>query len=122
MAGAVADAAVADAAGTEREELVARFAVQGRRALDGLRVADPTTLVSWPASGGVVTLAEGRIMLMESTVHLLDVHRALDLDLETIPPAALAETAGLLAQIAPAVEFIEAATGRAAESPLPVLR
>ncbi len=114
--------AVADASGAEREELVARFAVQGGRALDGLRVADPTTLVSWPASGGVVTLAEGlRIVLMESTVHLLDVHRALDLDLETIPLAALAETAGLLAEIAPAVEFIEAATGRAAESPLPVL-
>jgi hypothetical protein len=61
-----------------------------------------------------------RIVLLEATVHLLDVQRALDLPPD-VPPEALRETSLLLAEIAPAVEFVEAATGRSARSPLPVL-
>jgi uncharacterized protein (TIGR03083 family) len=123
MAETVADVAIADAAGHDREELVARFAVYGQRAVAGLRTIDPTTLVPWPASGGVVTLVEAlRIVLMESVVHLLDVQRALKLEPE-VPASALRETVQFLAEVAPAVEFIEAATGRSSQPPpLPVLR
>ena len=39
-----------------------------------------------------------------------------------VPEVALRETALLLAAMAPPVELIEAATGRSASSPLPVLR
>ena len=60
-------------------------------------------------------------MLLESTVHLLDVldapGRAPD-----VPAAALRDTAHLLADLADPVALVEAATGRSASSPLPVLR
>lgn len=47
-------------------------------------------------------------MLLEATVHLLDVQRALGCP-PAVPPQALNDTAQLLAELAPAVEFIEAA-------------
>ncbi|MCU1683205.1 MAG: hypothetical protein JWQ81_3944 [Amycolatopsis sp.] len=62
-----------------------------------------------------------RIVLLEATVHLLDVQRALG-RAPIVPEAALDETARLLVEVAPAVEFIEAATGRSSSSPLPILR
>jgi hypothetical protein len=69
-----------------------------------------------------VLLGEGlRIVLLEATVHLLDVQRALGQPPE-VPGAALAHTASLLAEVAPGVELVEAATGRSAASPFPVLR
>lgn len=122
MAGLVADMAIADAAGHDREELVARFTADSQRALAELRTNGPATVLPWPASGGVVSLVEAlRIALMESVVHLLDVQRALELA-PGAPASALRETVQLLAEIAPAVEFIEAATGRSSLPPLPVLR
>jgi uncharacterized protein (TIGR03083 family) len=122
MAGTVADAAVADAARLERRELVDRFAVHGPRALQVLRDTAPTTLVPWPAAEALVTLVEGlRIVLLEATVHLLDVLRALGRPAE-VPAPALRETAALLAELAPPVDLIEAAAGRVAHSPFPVLR
>jgi hypothetical protein len=39
-----------------------------------------------------------------------------------VPPSALQNTVQLLAQLAPAVDFLEVATGRSTHSPLPVLR
>jgi hypothetical protein len=69
-----------------------------------------------------VTLVEAlRIVVMETTVHLLDVQRALAYP-PVVPPQALQDTVQLLAHLVPAVEFIEAATGRSTQSPLPVLR
>ncbi|WP_433868508.1 hypothetical protein [Saccharopolyspora sp. CA-218241] len=62
-----------------------------------------------------------RIVLMESVVHLLDVLDALGRAPE-VAPAALRETAHLLAEVAEPVGLIEAATGRSSRSPLPVLR
>jgi hypothetical protein len=92
------------------------------QALRQLRQAKPTLVVPWPESDAVITLGAGlRILVLEATVHLLDLQRALD-----HPPAvllqALKETAQLLVELAPAVEFIEAATGRSTHYPLPVLR
>jgi hypothetical protein len=67
-------------------------------------------------------LSEGlRIVLLEATVHLLDIQRALGQPPE-LPGTALAHTASLLAEVAPGVELIEVATGRSATSPFPVLR
>lgn len=78
-------------------------------------------VVPWLASGGVMTLVEAlRIVLLETTVHLLDVQRALDHQ-PGVPMQALQDTTHLLADLAPAVELIEAATGRSARSPFPVL-
>jgi uncharacterized protein (TIGR03083 family) len=120
MAEAVADHAVSEAAQLGTKELVDRFGTHGPGAVRGLRQADPTLVVPWGA--GFVTIGEGiRIVLLEATVHLLDVLRALGKP-PVLPAAALAETARLLAEVAPAVEFIEAATGRSANSPLPVMR
>lgn len=82
----------------------------------------PASVVAWPATDAVVRLGEGlRIVLMEATVHLLDVVRALDIEPD-VPEPALRETAHLLAELAPGVELIESATGRSADHPLPVLR
>lgn len=121
MAATVADRAVSEAACTRRE-LVDRFSVHGPRALRGLRQAKATVVVPWPSSGGVVTLVEAlRIVLLEATVHLLDVQRALGHP-PVVPTPALQDTVQLLAELVPAVEFVEAATGRSTHSPLPVLR
>jgi hypothetical protein len=60
-------------------------------------------------------------VLLESVVHLLDVLRALGRG-PTVDQGALREVAALLAEVAPPVEFIEAATGRSPTNPLPVLR
>lgn len=74
MAGTVADGAVSEATAYTRRELVDRFIVDGPRALQWLRQAKATVVAPWPASGGVVTLVEAlRIVLLEATVHLLDV-------------------------------------------------
>lgn len=102
--------------------MVDRFAVHGRQALRSLRDTAATTLVPWPAASLVITLAEGlRIVLLEATVHLLDLQRALDHPPD-VPAIALQDTAQLLAELAATVELIEAATGRSAVSPFPVLR
>ncbi|MGH3889500.1 MAG: maleylpyruvate isomerase N-terminal domain-containing protein [Pseudonocardiaceae bacterium] len=128
MAETVADGAVSEAAAHTRKELVERFSVHGPRALQRLRQAEATMVVPWPTSGafgafGVfVTLVEAlRIVLMEATVHLLDVQRALGRP-PIVPKPALRDTVALLAELAPAVDLIEAATGRSTHSPLPVLR
>lgn len=122
MADTVADAATKDAAQHTTTVLVDRFAVHGRQALHSLRDTAATTLVPWPAAGLVITLTEGlRIALLEATVHLLDLQRALDHPPD-VPAIALRDTAQLIAEFAPAVELIEAATGRSAASPFPVLR
>lgn len=119
---AVASAAVTEAAQHAPAEFVERFTVLGPTVIDQLRTADPDYVMAQPAVDAGMTLREVlRIVLMEATVHLLDVQRALNLD-PAVPDAALAETSRLLAEVAPAVELIEAATGRSTESPFPVVR
>lgn len=121
MAPAVADAAVAEAGRASTAELVDRFAVRGPCAIRRLRALPPGTSLTWPTAG-VTTLAEAlRIVLLEATVHLLDLQRALG-RAPAVPGPALADTVQLLAALAPPVAFVEAATGRTAHTPLPVLR
>jgi hypothetical protein len=65
----------------------------------------------------MITLREAlRTVVLEATVHLLDVPRAIGHPPDA-PPLAVEDTAQLLAELASAVEFIEAATGRAAHAP-----
>ena len=119
---AVADQAARDAAQHEPAELAERFAKLGPAAIRLLRTASPDLVVPWPPAPSGVLLGEGlRIILMEATVHLLDVQRALGQP-PALPGTALAHTASLLAEVAQGVELIEAATGRSATSPFPVLR
>ena len=119
---AVADQAAREAARHQPAELAERFTALGSVVIRRLRAARPDLGVPWPPAPSGVTLGEGvRIVLLEATVHLLDVQRALGQPPE-LPEAALAQTAGLLAEVAPGVELIEAATGRSATSPFPVLR
>lgn len=121
-AAAVASRAVAEAAQHPPAEFVERFRVLGPAAVGHLRVASPDDAMGWPAVETGMTMREVlRIVLMEATVHLLDVQRALDLA-PAVPQAALAATSRLLAEVAPAVQLIEAATGRSAQSPFPVVR
>jgi uncharacterized protein (TIGR03083 family) len=120
MADAIADHALSQAVRISAEVFVDRFGVGGTAAVEVLRAADPAAPVPWAAFA--VTLNEVlRIAVMEASVHLLDLQRALGRAPE-VPADALAVTAQLLAEVAPAVEFIEAATGRTETTPLPVIR
>lgn len=120
MAGPIEEGEVAEAATHTRRQLVDRFGVDGPRAVSRLRQVEATLVVPW--GDAVVFAVEAlRIVLLEATVHLLDVQRALG-RAPIVPEAALDETARLLVEVAPAVEFIEAATGRSSSSPLPILR
>ncbi|MDF0528702.1 maleylpyruvate isomerase N-terminal domain-containing protein [Tsukamurella sp. 8F] len=123
MAASVADAAVGRAGAVgDPGELVQPFADDGPRAIATLRAADAETLVPWPAAGTSIRLVEAvRIILMESVVHLLDVLDAVGMS-PAVADDALQETAALLAEVADPIAFIEAATGRADHSPLPVIR
>jgi uncharacterized protein (TIGR03083 family) len=119
---AIADQAAREAAQHQPAELVQRFTEFGPVVIRRLRTARPDLVVPWPPTPSGVLLSEGlRIVLLEATVHLLDVQRALGLPPE-LPDTALAHTASLLAEVAPGVELIEVATGRSATSPFPVLR
>jgi uncharacterized protein (TIGR03083 family) len=122
MADQVANGAVAVAAQVGGSGLVALFADTGPRGIAALRERPADGLVPWPAAAAVTTWSEAvRIVLLESEVHLLDVLDGLG-RAPHLPPTALREAAHLLAELADPVAFVEAATGRALESPLPVLR
>ncbi len=122
LAGPVADQAREVAAGLSGDELVERFRDPAAAAVTNLRGADPELVIPWPATGGGTRLEEGlRIVLLESVVHLLDVLRALGRE-PALPSDALLDTASLLARLASPVEFIEAATGRGAINPFPLVR
>jgi uncharacterized protein (TIGR03083 family) len=60
------------------------------------------------------------IGVLEATVHLLDLQRALGQE-PAVPAEGLAHTAAVLMQMAPPVDFIEAATGRGPGGLFPVL-
>jgi uncharacterized protein (TIGR03083 family) len=91
----------------------------------------PQAIATARRLGSVVVDYFGRAMLaleeavsigmLEATVHLLDLQRALELPPE-VPGAGLEHTVGLLATMAPPVDFIELATGRSQVAVFPVLR
>ena len=122
MADQVADTAVAVAAQVGRPGLIAHFVDTGPRGIAALSERPADGLVPWPGAGAVTTWVEAvRVVLLESTVHLLDVLDGLG-RAPDVPAEALRDTAHLLADLADPVAFVDAATGRSSASPLPVVR
>ena len=108
-----------DAAKYTTGQLVEQFAVVGPAAIATARDLGPVTIDYFGQA--ILPLGEAvSIGIMEATVHLLDLHRALGQEVD-LPAAALAHTAALLAEMAPPVAFIEVATGRGADGVFPVL-
>jgi uncharacterized protein (TIGR03083 family) len=123
IANTLRDAVAADArenaAKHSTEQLVERFASTGPRAIAAALRLGPVVVDYFGTALLRLDEAAG-IGVLEATVHLLDVHRALDRPPE-VPAAGLAQTAAVLAEMAPPVAFIEAATGRSTSGPFPIL-
>jgi hypothetical protein len=116
-ASAIRAQVLAEAACRTRDQLVEPFRTLGPTVIGNLRSADPDLIVAWPGVESGMALGEAlRIVVPEVTVHLLDVQRALDRP-PAMPEAALACTVQLLAEVASAVDLIEAATGRSPARP-----
>lgn len=118
----VADGAVRSATETGPGGLRRIFTHDAPHAVEVLREHDCTDRVPWPAATGVTTWGEAvRIVLLESTVHLLDVLDALGRTPD-VPASALRETAHLLVEMADPVSLVETATGRTSSALFPLLR
>lgn len=108
-----------DAAKYSTEQMIERFAGEGPQAIATARRLGAVAVDYY----GLAVLSLDQVVsigIMEATVHLLDLHHALGRPPE-VPAAGLAHTTALLAEMAPPVDFIEAATGRRAEALFPVL-
>ncbi len=123
IANTLRDAVAADARENavkhSTEQLVEWFAGTGPRAIATARRLGPVVIDYFGVALLRLDEAAG-IGVLEATVHLLDLHRALDRPPE-VPAAGLTQTAAILAEMAPPVEFIEVATGRSASGLFPVL-
>jgi uncharacterized protein (TIGR03083 family) len=116
----VAAAAREDAAAYTPAQLIEPFAVTGPQAI--ARARELGSVVVDYFGRAMLALDEAvSIGILEATVHLLDLQRALE-----VPPdvlgAGLEHTVGLLATMTPPVDFIELATGRSQVALFPVLR
>jgi uncharacterized protein (TIGR03083 family) len=108
-----------DAARYSTAQMVEQFAGAGPRAITTARRLGPVAVDY--VGQAVIRLDEAvSIGIMEATVHLLDLQRALGRPPD-VPAEGLAHTTALLAEMAPPVDFIEAATGRSAADLFPVL-
>lgn len=116
----IAQQAIEDSEAIATDELITRFASTGQTGIRGAR-SEGSRVVDYFGQGAISTVEAMRIGVLEATVHLLDVQRALDQE-PNVPASALVETRTLLAAIPPSVEFIEAATGRVNQAVFPVLR
>jgi uncharacterized protein (TIGR03083 family) len=107
------------AAAHEPAELIAQFASTGPHAIATARQLGPVVVDYF----GLAMLRLDKVTsigILEATVHLLDLRRALDLPPE-MPTDGLAHAAAVLAEMAPPVDFIEVATGRSTVELFPVL-
>jgi uncharacterized protein (TIGR03083 family) len=108
-----------DAAAYSTAQMIEQFTGAGPRAIATARRLGPVAVDYFGYA--ILRLDEAvSIGIMEATVHLLDLRRALDQPPD-VPPAGLAHTTGLLAEMAPPVDFIEAATGRSRVELFPLL-
>jgi uncharacterized protein (TIGR03083 family) len=115
----VAAGAREDASTRTPAELIEPFAVTGPRAIATARRLGPVVVDYFGRA--LLPLEEAvSIGILEATVHLLDLQRALGAPPE-LPAAGVEHTVALLAQMAPPVDFIELATGRGSAAPFPVL-
>ncbi|HEV8172992.1 MAG TPA: maleylpyruvate isomerase N-terminal domain-containing protein [Actinoplanes sp.] len=100
-------------------QMVEQFAGTGPRAIARARQLGPVVVDYFGQA--MLRLDEAvSIGILEATVHLLDLQRALGEPAE-VPVEGLTHTAAILAQMAPSVDFIEAATGRRTTDLFPVL-
>ncbi|MGA5303389.1 maleylpyruvate isomerase family mycothiol-dependent enzyme [Nucisporomicrobium flavum] len=114
----VAENARADGARQSTAQLIDAFAGTGSRAIAAARQLGPVVVDYF---GALLPLAEAvSIGIVEATVHLLDLQRALGREPD-VPAGGLAHTTAVLVEMAPAVDFIEAATGRSTEALFPLL-
>jgi uncharacterized protein (TIGR03083 family) len=114
----VASDAHDDAARYSTAQMVERFAVTGPQAIAAARRLGPVVVDYF---GAVMRLEEAvSIGILEATVHLLDLQRALGRPPE-VPTEGLTYTVDILVQMAPPVDFIEAATGRNPTGLFPIL-
>jgi uncharacterized protein (TIGR03083 family) len=108
-----------DAAKYSTAQMIEQFAVAGPRAIATARELGPVSVDYFGQA--VLGLDEVvSIGILEATVHLLDLQRALGQPVD-VPADGLAHTTAVLAEMAPPIDFIEAATGRSAAAPFPVL-
>jgi uncharacterized protein (TIGR03083 family) len=114
-----ADSAREDAERYGTAAIVGQFTTHGPRAVGSARALGPVVVDYFGYATLPLAEAVG-IGVMEATVHLLDLQRALGREPD-VPAAGLAYTAEILAAMAPAVELIEVATGRSTVGPFPVL-
>jgi uncharacterized protein (TIGR03083 family) len=116
---ATAAGAREDAARYTREQTVESFAGTGPRSIAAARVLGPVVVDYF--GHALLRLEEAvSIGILEATVHLLDLRRALDQPPD-VPAAGLAHTADVLVQMAPPVDLVEAATGRRPADVFPLL-
>ncbi|GID30555.1 maleylpyruvate isomerase N-terminal domain-containing protein [Paractinoplanes brasiliensis] len=115
----VAARAVDAAAQFTTEQMTAAFAEVGPRSLDAARELDDA-VVNYL---GTARMRVGEVLgigIVEATVHLLDLQRALG-ESPSVPAAGLAHTSAVLTRMADPVAFVEALTGRTGNGLAPVL-
>ncbi|MBF6327597.1 maleylpyruvate isomerase N-terminal domain-containing protein [Nocardia transvalensis] len=111
-----------EAATIGADTLIRHFLDDGPDLLAEFRSADPAVGLPYPHAelGTVSFRAVAEVLLVEATVHLLDLIAAVGGDR---PPAdALRRTAEILSAVPDPVAFIESATGRSSAAVLPVMR
>jgi hypothetical protein len=121
LANVIADAARKDAASMSPADLVAMFAVTAPDVVTAIEDAGPI-VVDYFGNGSLPIADAMSIAILEAVVHGLDLTAAVDAAVESIPPAAMEHTVGLLVSLADPVSFIDAASGRTSSPVLPVLR
>lgn len=119
LRGRVAADAREAAASYQPAEMIAQFTSAGPQAIGAARQLGPVVVDYL----GYTMLPLGEVVsigIVEATVHLLDLQRALGRSRE-VPADGLRHTMGVLTEIVPPVDFIEAATGRSTEPLFPVM-
>ncbi|GAB3842765.1 maleylpyruvate isomerase N-terminal domain-containing protein [Dactylosporangium cerinum] len=115
----VAAGAREDAARYSTAQMVEQFAGTGPRAIATARQLGPVVVDYFERA--LLRLDEAvSIGIVEATVHLLDLQRALGQPPD-VPVEGLTHTAAVIVQMAPPVDFIESATGRSTIDLFPVL-
>lgn len=101
------------------EQMTAAFAVLGPQSLDAVRGLGDAVVDYL----GTARMRVGEVLgigIVEATVHLLDLQRALG-EPPSVPAAGLAHTSAVLTRMADPVTFVETLTGRTDNSLAPVL-
>ncbi|MGC9669524.1 maleylpyruvate isomerase N-terminal domain-containing protein [Planosporangium sp. 12N6] len=115
----VAAGAREDAATYSTAQMIETFASVGPSAIATARQLGPVVVDYF----GLAALRLDEVIsvgIVEATVHLLDLQRALGLPPD-VPADGVAHTTDVLAQMAPPVDFIEVATGRSGAELFPLM-